>query len=237
MDTPPRETSSATNQLGEHALAVAAALGDRVAFETIVHRYGPLLYGYVRRMISDCDAVDDVVRELRTANALAALAQARARLGERTLLLAWAAVLALAVAAIVPSASWVAAGPDAREAAALAAEAGAEALPCGGAAHAGGAASGPVSSSHSAASSTVPGARCIDQPCAKSPPVSGAARISMKPSGSAAAATKLRAKPRSVRAAADSAGRCWRCRGERAGERIGVTARREAPAERSEAVR
>ena len=63
VDTPTRETSSATNQLGEHALAVAAALGDRVAFETIVHRYGPLLYGYVRRMISDCDAVDDVVQE------------------------------------------------------------------------------------------------------------------------------------------------------------------------------
>lgn len=40
----------------------------------------------------------------------------RSRLGERALLPAWAVVLALAVAAIVPSASWVAAGPGAAEA-------------------------------------------------------------------------------------------------------------------------
>ena len=40
----------------------------------------------------------------------------RSRLGERTVLPHWAIVLALLVAAIVPSASWVAAGPDAREA-------------------------------------------------------------------------------------------------------------------------
>lgn len=38
----------------------------------------------------------------------------RRQLGERTLLPAWAAVLAAAVAAIVPNASWLAAGPDAR---------------------------------------------------------------------------------------------------------------------------
>ncbi|WP_336631550.1 MULTISPECIES: hypothetical protein [unclassified Microbacterium] len=38
----------------------------------------------------------------------------RSRLGERPLLPAWAAVIALVVAAIVPSASWLAAGPDAR---------------------------------------------------------------------------------------------------------------------------
>lgn len=37
----------------------------------------------------------------------------RSRLGERALLPIWAAVLALAVAALVPSATWVAAGPDA----------------------------------------------------------------------------------------------------------------------------
>lgn len=39
---------------------------------------------------------------------------ARGRLGERALLPGWAAVLAVAVAAIVPSATWIAAGPDAR---------------------------------------------------------------------------------------------------------------------------
>lgn len=38
----------------------------------------------------------------------------RSRLGERPLLPAWAAVLALVVAAVMPSASWLAAGPDAR---------------------------------------------------------------------------------------------------------------------------
>ncbi|MBN9223164.1 MAG: hypothetical protein ABS63_01290 [Microbacterium sp. SCN 70-27] len=38
----------------------------------------------------------------------------RARLGERALLPGWAAVLAVTTAAIVPNASWLAAGPDAR---------------------------------------------------------------------------------------------------------------------------
>lgn len=63
MDTPPRDALPAASHLGDRTLAVAAALGERAAFETIVHRYGPLLYGYVRRMISDGDAVDDVVQE------------------------------------------------------------------------------------------------------------------------------------------------------------------------------
>ena len=49
--------------LGDRTLAAAAALGDRAAFETIVHRYGPLLYGYVRRMIADHSSVDDVMQE------------------------------------------------------------------------------------------------------------------------------------------------------------------------------
>ncbi|KMO82434.1 ECF RNA polymerase sigma-E factor [Mycolicibacterium chlorophenolicum] len=63
MDTPPREILSVTDHLGDRTLAAAAAMGERAAFETIVHRYGPLLYGYVRRMISDRDGVDDVVQE------------------------------------------------------------------------------------------------------------------------------------------------------------------------------
>ena len=57
-DPPPN-----TTVLGDRTLAAAAALGDRAAFETIVHRYGPLLYGYVRRMIGDYSTVDDVVQE------------------------------------------------------------------------------------------------------------------------------------------------------------------------------
>ena len=46
--------------------------------------------------------------------AAAPVDEPRAELGERTLLPAWAAVLALAVAALVPSASWIAAGGDSR---------------------------------------------------------------------------------------------------------------------------
>ena len=57
-DPPPDSTV-----LGDRTLAAAAALGDRTAFETIVRRYGPLLYGYVRRMIADHSSVDDVVQE------------------------------------------------------------------------------------------------------------------------------------------------------------------------------
>lgn len=63
METPPRETHSDASHLGDRTLAAAAAMGERAAFETIVHRYGPLLYGYVRRMISDQAGVDDVMQE------------------------------------------------------------------------------------------------------------------------------------------------------------------------------
>ena len=59
---PPRDATDVP-RLGDRTLAAAAGLGDRAAFETIVLRYGPALYGYVRRMIRDQNAVDDVVQE------------------------------------------------------------------------------------------------------------------------------------------------------------------------------
>lgn len=62
VDTPPAELSTSEMHLGDRTLAAAAALGERAAFETIVHRYGPMLYGYVRRMVTDGGA-DDVVQE------------------------------------------------------------------------------------------------------------------------------------------------------------------------------
>lgn len=63
MDTSPAQSSTPAMHLGDRTLAAAAALGERAAFETIVHRYGPMLYGYVRRMVTDSAAVDDVVQE------------------------------------------------------------------------------------------------------------------------------------------------------------------------------
>ena len=38
---------------GEGFLASAAALGDREAFEIVVHRYGPMLFRYARRMLAN----------------------------------------------------------------------------------------------------------------------------------------------------------------------------------------
>ena len=61
MTDPPHHADGP--RLGDRTLAAAAALGDRAAFETVVHRYGPLLYGYVRRMIGDQNAVEDVMQE------------------------------------------------------------------------------------------------------------------------------------------------------------------------------
>ena len=63
VEPPPRAAAAAATRLGDRTLAAAAALGERAAFETIVHRYGPMLYGYVRRMVVDGGAVDDVVQE------------------------------------------------------------------------------------------------------------------------------------------------------------------------------
>ena len=48
---------------GDAALASAAALGDRAAFEIVVHRYGPMLYRYASRMLANDHDVADVVQE------------------------------------------------------------------------------------------------------------------------------------------------------------------------------
>lgn len=50
-------------EAGDGFLATAAGLGDRAAFEVVVHRYGPMLYRYARRMLADDGDVADVVQE------------------------------------------------------------------------------------------------------------------------------------------------------------------------------
>ncbi|MDX1890717.1 sigma-70 family RNA polymerase sigma factor [Mycolicibacterium sp. 050158] len=50
-------------EAGDAALASAAALGDRAAFEVLVHRYGPVLYRYARRMLANEHDVGDAVQE------------------------------------------------------------------------------------------------------------------------------------------------------------------------------
>jgi len=45
------------------ALARAARLGDREAFEVIVHRHGPAMYRYARRMLTDHGATEEVVQD------------------------------------------------------------------------------------------------------------------------------------------------------------------------------
>src|SRR5881628_1376944 len=46
---------------GDDALLHAAALGDREAFEVVVHRYGPPLHRYARRLVAnEADAADVV---------------------------------------------------------------------------------------------------------------------------------------------------------------------------------
>ncbi len=47
----------------DDALRIAAAIGDREAFDTIVIRYGPVLYRYARRMLADEADVADVVQD------------------------------------------------------------------------------------------------------------------------------------------------------------------------------
>jgi len=42
-----------TDEVSDAALARAARVGDREAFEAIVHRHGPSLYRYARRMLAD----------------------------------------------------------------------------------------------------------------------------------------------------------------------------------------
>lgn len=48
---------------GDGYLASAAALGDRAAFEILVHRHGPALFGYARRMLANENDVADVVQD------------------------------------------------------------------------------------------------------------------------------------------------------------------------------
>jgi RNA polymerase sigma-70 factor, ECF subfamily len=48
---------------GDVYLISAAALGHREAFEVIVHRYGPALFRYARRMLASEDDVADVIQE------------------------------------------------------------------------------------------------------------------------------------------------------------------------------
>ena len=50
-------------EAGDKFLAGAAALGDRAAFEVVVHRYGPRLFRYARRMLANDHDVADVVQE------------------------------------------------------------------------------------------------------------------------------------------------------------------------------
>ena len=45
---------------GDDALLHAAALGDREAFEVVVHHYGPPLHRYARRLVAnEADAAED----------------------------------------------------------------------------------------------------------------------------------------------------------------------------------
>lgn len=50
-------------EAGDKFLAGAAALGNRAAFEVVVHRYGPRLFRYARRMLANDHDVADVVQE------------------------------------------------------------------------------------------------------------------------------------------------------------------------------
>ncbi len=52
-----------TDEVNDAALARAARVGDREAFETIVHRHGPSLYRYARRMLTDDGDVQEVVQD------------------------------------------------------------------------------------------------------------------------------------------------------------------------------
>lgn len=47
----------------DRVLRDAAALGDRFAFETLVHRHGPPLHRYARRMLADEGDVAEVVQD------------------------------------------------------------------------------------------------------------------------------------------------------------------------------
>lgn len=50
-------------EAGDGFLVSTAALGDRETFEVVVHRYGPPLFRYARRMLVDGGDAADVVQE------------------------------------------------------------------------------------------------------------------------------------------------------------------------------
>lgn len=49
--------------ISDRVLLDAAALGDRLSFESLVHRYGPQLHRYARRMLRDEGDVVEVVQD------------------------------------------------------------------------------------------------------------------------------------------------------------------------------
>jgi len=51
------------DEISDVALARAARLGDREAFEALVHRHGPSLHRYARRMLLDEGDVQEVVQD------------------------------------------------------------------------------------------------------------------------------------------------------------------------------
>ncbi|BBZ80050.1 putative RNA polymerase sigma factor [Mycolicibacterium anyangense] len=56
-------TTSFDSGCSDEALGIAAAVGDREAFDAIVIRYGPALYRYARRMLANEADVPDVVQD------------------------------------------------------------------------------------------------------------------------------------------------------------------------------
>ncbi len=63
MDVGSSEVGSELTDAGDDALLRAAALDDRVAFEVLVHRHGPALHRYARRMLSNEADVADAVQD------------------------------------------------------------------------------------------------------------------------------------------------------------------------------
>lgn len=80
----PRARASAQDRRDDVALARAAALGDRRAFEEIVTRHGPSLTRYAQRAVSDRGEAEDLVQE-----ALVAAWQSLDRFDGRSALRTW----------------------------------------------------------------------------------------------------------------------------------------------------
>ncbi|MBM7415435.1 MULTISPECIES: RNA polymerase sigma factor [Nocardiaceae] len=63
-DTSTRPTFAADyRELGDRALAAAAGMGDRRAFEEIVRRLGPDMLRYATHLLSDRGAAEDIVQD------------------------------------------------------------------------------------------------------------------------------------------------------------------------------